>query len=226
MSKATEQSVKSTLKSISKELNRPFNSLLDTLFLERILARIGNSTYSDKLIFKGGMCLAQYIELKRVTKDIDFLLVQIKDKQLKVEKMMNEIVSIDLEDGFVFSQVVVSELSLKHKKYPGYRISVIGQLSQIKNKVVIDIGVGDVVRPKIIEVELMKSKKSLFESSIKLSSYPAEYIFAEKLEAIIYLGEINSRMKDFYDCYQMIQEGALNENHVLEALNSTMNNRG
>ena len=74
MSKATEQSVKHKLKNISKALKIPFNPLLDTLFLERFLVRIEKSAYSDKLVFKGGMCLAQFLNLGRETKDIDFLL--------------------------------------------------------------------------------------------------------------------------------------------------------
>ena len=55
MSKATEQRIKQKLKNISKESKIPFNSLLDTLFLERFLVRIGKSQYADKLIFKGGI---------------------------------------------------------------------------------------------------------------------------------------------------------------------------
>ena len=54
MNKATEQSIKHKLKDISKTLRIPFNSLLETLFLERFLVRIGKSAYADKLIFKGG----------------------------------------------------------------------------------------------------------------------------------------------------------------------------
>ncbi len=45
----------------------------------------------------------------------------------------------------------------------------------------------------------MNDKGALFEEGITLSAYPPEYIFSEKLEAIIYLDEANSRMKDFHD---------------------------
>ena len=43
MSRATEQSIKQKLKNISKEMKTPFNVLLDALFLERFLVRIGKS---------------------------------------------------------------------------------------------------------------------------------------------------------------------------------------
>jgi hypothetical protein len=34
-----------------------------------------------------------------------------------------------------------------------------------------------------------------------LRGYPPETVIAEKLQAMVYLGEINSRMKDFYDIW-------------------------
>lgn len=54
MNQAIEQSIKAKLKQIEEESGIKFNRLLDTLFLERILARIGKSNYKTKLIFKGG----------------------------------------------------------------------------------------------------------------------------------------------------------------------------
>ncbi len=226
MSKVTEQSIKQILKNISKESKVPFNNLLDTLFLERFLVRIGKSKYADKLIFKGGMCLAQIIELGRETRDIDFLLTQIKGNIETVKGLIDEVAAIDVGDDFIFSKVDIGELSIEHKKYPGYRVSVQGTLGQIKNKVSIDIGVGDVVLPKALEVELMNANGPLFEDTINLKAYPPEYIFSEKLEAILHLGELNSRMKDFYDCYRLIQEGVLDKNLLKKAIKETLENRG
>ena len=225
MSKATEQSIKHKLKDISKTLQVPFNSLLETLFLERLLVRIGKSTYSDKLIFKGGMCLAQFLNLGRKTKDIDFLLTQIKSNLEIIKKIMEEIASIDAGDDFIFSKVEVSLLPFEHKRHSSYRVSIQGQLGQIRNKVSIDIGAGDIVDFKSLEIKLMKSKEPLFEKSVRLNSYTAEYIFSEKLEAILQLGETNSRMKDFYDCYRLIEENIMNKNLLKTAIHKTMENR-
>lgn len=226
MSKSTEQSIKQKLKNISKEQQIPFNSLLETLLLERFLVRIGKSNYKDKLIFKGGMCLAQFIELGRETRDIDFLLTHIQGTIPEIEKVINEIAAINVGDDFTFTMIQVSELSIQHKKYPGYRITLFGELGQIKNRISIDIGVGDVVRPRILEVELLRSKGPLFEESISLTAYPPEYIFSEKLEAILHHGDLGSRMKDFYDCYRMIQENILDDTLLKDALTETTSNRG
>ena len=225
MSKATEQSVKHKLKDISKTLRIPFNSLLETLFLERFLVRIGKSTYANKLIFKGGMCLAQFLNLGRKTKDIDFLFIQIKSNLETIKKIMEEIASIDAGDDFIFSKVEVSLLPFEHKKHSSYRVSIQGQLGQIKNKVSIDIGAGDIVDFKSLEINLMQTKKPLFEKSIRLNSYTPEYIFSEKLEAILQLGKTNSRMKDFYDCYCLIEENILDKSLLKTAIHKTMKNR-
>lgn len=110
MSKATEQSIKQKLKNNSKGSKIPFNNLLDTLFLERFLARISKSKYAENLIFKGGMCLAQIIDLGRETKDIDFLLTKIKGNLEIIKEIIEEIATISMKDDFVFSNIEVSEL--------------------------------------------------------------------------------------------------------------------
>jgi hypothetical protein len=43
-----------------------------------------------------------------------------------------------------------------------------------------------------------------FEESVSLLCYPPEFIFAEKLETLVYRGNTNSRMKDFHDLYTML----------------------
>ena len=225
MSKSIEQKVKQNLKDIEKSTGIIFNRLLDTLFLERILVRISKSKYKKDLIFKGGMCLAQYLDLKRHTRDIDFLIKKTNINPENIKNIFTEICQINCNDGVLFSDVVIDQLSLKHKKYPGYRISIIGNLGQIKNKITIDIGAGDVVRPRLVEIELLKAKNSIFESTIELSGYPPEYIFSEKFEAILYLGEINGRMKDYFDCFKLINSNSLNISELKIALSDTFAER-
>jgi len=225
MNKATEQRIKQKLKDIEKANHIPFNQLLDTLFLERILARISKSKYRDNLIFKGGMCLSHFLSLGRSTKDIDFLLQKINNEKMHIQSVITEIANIDIGDNFQFNGINANELSLAHKKYPGYRISLIGHVGQIRNKVTIDIGVGDIVRPRMIEIELLKSNHPLFENTVELNAYPPEYIFSEKLEAIIHLGEINGRMKDFHDCYRMIDENLLDTKKLKMAITETFSER-
>lgn len=226
MSKAIEQSVKRKLSNIARNEGVAFNILLETLFLERFLVRLSTSKYKDNFIFKGGMCLHQYLNIGRETRDLDFLLHKLASSTDNVKNVFEEVASIKHDDGFEFDEVTLSTLAIEHKKYPGYRISLNGNLGQIKQKITVDVGVGDVVRPRLLEVELMKDKGALFEEGITLSAYPPEYIFSEKLEAIIYLDEVNSRMKDFHDCLQIIKDESIEKNEFKDAILETFANRG
>ncbi len=172
------------------------------------------------------MCLAQFLDIWRETRDLDFLLHEIQLNNEKIINVFEEVVKVDISDGFDFKKVEVNSLAIAHKKYPGFRISIDGQLGQIKQKITVDVGVDDVVRPKLLEIELMQERGALFEDSIQVNAYPPEFIFAEKLEAIIYLGEINGRMKDFSDCLQIILATSITKDGFKNAIGETFFNRG
>lgn len=140
--------------------------------------------------------------------------------------MFNEVSLIDVGDEFSFDKPQIQSLSLEHKKYPGYSLQMRGQLGTMQVPIQIDVGVGDVVRPKALELELIHEKKPLFNDSISLNAYPPEYIFSEKLEAILYLGDINGRMKDFYDCWRIIHDKDIGISGFKSAIEETLVNRG
>ena len=86
-------------------------------------------------------------------------------------------------------------------------------------KVAIDIGFGDIVDAVEYSIPLTAySKGVLFESNVKISCYPKEFIFAEKLETVIYRGSFNSRMKDFHDLYSLISSSQFSLFHNLEGI--------
>lgn len=150
---------------------------------------------------------------------------ELNENESSLKVIFEDISKINLNDGFRFLDVHVNQLSLTDKKFPGFRITIEGKLEKITSKVQIDVGVGDIVRPKVIDVVFLKDKESLFEDSVELVGYTVEYIFSEKIEAIINLGSINSRMKDFYDCYRMIQENVLDPSLVKLAIEATFGRR-
>lgn len=122
MRTAFEQSIKQKLKNISEDLNIPFHSLLEKLFLERFLARVSKSRHADKFIFKGGLCLAQFLDLGRETKDLDFLLTQAQAHSDMIKNIMEETASIDMGDHFAFSQVKVDRLPIQFAGRFGCRV--------------------------------------------------------------------------------------------------------
>ncbi len=67
----------------------------------------------------------------------------------------------------------------------------------------IDIGFGDVVFPEPEESEL---PTLLGSPAPQLLCYSRESAIAEKFEAMVKLGELNSRMKDFYDIWLLSRQ--------------------
>lgn len=200
MSKDLERSLKDRIKTIAKVQNRAFNDLWKTLALERFLARLARSDKLDRFIFKGGFLLSKYLRLGRETADLDFSLTSTEGSVESVRALIEGIIIVPSEDGFSFQELTVEETRRPHMDYPGYEVSATACLGQTRTKIRMDLGIGDEVVPEKKSLALLAhNNKPLFESEISIQVYPLSYIFAEKLEAIIYRGGTNSRMKDFYD---------------------------
>src|ERR1700722_14377350 len=95
-----EQALKARLKHIAKELGKSFNEVWKLLVLERFLARLSQSEYSDKFIFKGGLLLSYYLVIGRETSDIDLLAKRVKAEKSHIEQIMREICLSAITDGF------------------------------------------------------------------------------------------------------------------------------
>ena len=82
-----------------------------------------------------------------------------------------------------------------------------------------DIGFGDVVVPK---PEALEYPTLLEMDPPVIMAYSKESIIAEKFEAMIYLAEINSRMKDFYDIYSLCANFDFDGRVLYEAILQTI----
>jgi hypothetical protein len=87
----------------------------------------------------------------------------------------------------------------------------------------IDIGFGDKITPG---PEQIVFPSLLGQETPHLSAYPKETVIAEKLEAMISLGEANSRMKDFYDIHFLSRHYPFNGNILSQAIAATSTGRG
>jgi predicted nucleotidyltransferase component of viral defense system len=222
------QSLKDRLQSIARERSIPFNTCWKQLLLERFLARLAGSPYSDRFIFKGGFLLSYLMKIGRETTDLDFLLTRMKAEKKELQEAFEQIIAVHSLDGFVFSLDSIELLVQPHMDYPGYRVVLNAVLAKIRDKIQVDVGVGDVVEPLIREIPLAHYRGTpFFESAISLLVYPVEVIFAEKLETVLSKGAGNSRMKDYHDLILLIRnEGMLSLDKLEEAVVSTFSNRG
>jgi len=228
MSKDLERSIKDRIREIAKDQRRAFNDVWKNLVLERFLARLAHSAYLDNFIFKGGMLLSKYLPLGRETVDLDFLAVNITASVDVIQEAIERVLGTAADDGFSFTDLKVIPLSHPHMKYPGFTIQAMAHLGGTRTLLSIDIGVGDVVDAAEKEISLLALKnRPLFESSVSLRVYPLEFVFAEKLETAHYRGDLNSRMKDYYDLWRMLREvNLLDKNLLKDALTKTFSRRG
>lgn len=223
-----EQALKDRLQTIAKEKEILFNACWKQLLLERFLARLARSSHVNKFVFKGGLLLSYMMKIGRETVDLDFLLTRMNAEVKELQQVFEEIVSTPSEDGFTFSFDGIEMLSQPHMEYPGYRTTLKVSFAKMKDKIHVDVGIGDVVEPKNREIKLFEYRgKPFFEESISLLVYPIETIFAEKLETVLSKGSRNSRMKDFHDLLLLLRDKSLQSSKMLhENVKKTFENRG
>ena len=98
-------------------------------------------------------------------------------------------------------------------------------LDETKQTLKVDVTTGDFITPAAINY----SFKLLFENrSITVKAYNLETVLAEKLETILSRSTANTRMRDFYDIYVLLQTQRQNiDASVLkEAFKNTIKIRG
>lgn len=223
-----EHALKDRLQIVARERNIHFNACWKQLLLERFLARLASSIHSHQFIFKGGFLLSYLMKIGRETTDLDFLITRMKVEENELQKIFKEIISAHSIDGFTFSFDSIELLHQPHMDYPGYRVVLTTSFAKIKDKIQVDIGVGDIVEPLTRKIPFIQYRgKPFFESAVSLLAYPMETIFSEKLETILSKGANNSRMKDYHDLILLIRnEGMLNLDQLKEAITRTFFNRG
>ena len=226
MTTALENSFKSRLRNIAREKRLDPAQLWQNLVLERFLVRLSYSSHSSHFILKGGVLLSHYVELNRYTQDLDFLVMRLSNKAEDLKKVLTDVINISVDDGFRFADLKVNDLPHPHMKYPGVCASMVSFFGKTQFPVNIDLGFGDVVTPTAMTIPLTHgSKGALLESKVKVTCYPKEFIFAEKLETIIYRGANNSRMKDFHDLNVMINSGVLDSKGIEKVVNLVFEHR-
>ena len=225
MARDLTASVRQRLKNKADQEARPFNQVLQHYGLERWLYRLSRSTYADQLILKGAMLLlAEDLPLSRPTQDIDFLASLSNDLEA-VRAAVASISSTPVEDdGLTFeADSTKTERISEAARYEGVRATVRGQLGTARLTVKIDLGFSDVVTPGPRE---LVCPTLLDFPAPRVLAYSLESAIAEKLESMVSLGEINTRMKDFFDVWALAETHGFDEARLRAAVQQTFSRRG
>lgn len=226
MKSEIEQSIKEKIKALAKEREATFAELWRNLILERFLTRLARSSYKEKFILKGGTLLAKYIHIGRETQDLDFLIQKLSNTEQSLRSVLQAICDIDANDSFSFQVAKIKILDHSQLAYTGAEITLQALFGATKTVMRIDLGFGDSVEPIEYPMNLTATSKGpLFESKISLHCYPKEFIFAEKLETVVFRGGGNTRMKDFHDLYSLIRLDALDSPPAKKAVELVFHQR-
>lgn len=217
-------SVLERLRNKSKSSGAPFQQVLQQYAIERFLYRISKSKHAKSVVLKGALLLKTIgIPRARPTLDID-MLRQGKADQATLVALVKGCATLDVEpDGLDFlADTVAAEEIAKDSEYKGTRILMDARMGNVRLRVQIDFGVGDVMVPgsRMIEYPVF-----LDGDTIQLLAYPVESAIAEKLQAMVALGGVNSRMKDFYDVQTCAKYLDFEAATLLKAIEATFKNR-
>ena len=211
-------------KELAKKSGLTQLELYQRFMFERILERISLSKYNDNFILKGGLLLSAMLGIEsRSTRDMDISIKGIDVSDEKMIQILNEILSLEINDGVKFNIVNITDIR-KDDKYGGNKYHIEGKLENLKVKLEIDISTGDKITPKQLKYEYT----SLFENKkILIDTYNIETILAEKIEIVLTRGIYNSRMKDYYDIYFFLTElkNEIDEDIMKKALKNTVTQR-
>lgn len=211
-------SVKQRLLNMARDQGRAFDILLVRFTLERLLFRLSQSAYRDNYILKGGMLVTQWLDHgNRETRDMDFLGFGEADAEA-IKAIFAEIMTIAGDDGLAFDTGALTASAIREEtEYGGIRLRTTAYLGRTRVPVTLDIGFGDA----LAEVSSRIDYPSLLDMERpNIRTYPPAAVIAEKFQAIVALGLVNGRMKDFYDLWA-IPKALPIEEHALDAAIAT-----
>lgn len=220
------KSIRSKLLNISKREDVFHQTILTRYFQERLLYRMSQTCYRNNFYLKGGALMYAYEKFAaRPTLDMDFLGNNISNEGDLIVSAFKEICAVECDkDGVVYdSGSITSRNITEFKDYHGIRISIPVRMDTISQVLTIDIGFGDIITPNPSDLDYPILIDSL--PAVNILAYSLETVIAEKMHAIIDLADQSSRMKDYYDLYNLLSKEEYDSDTLQEAIKRTFENR-
>lgn len=218
-------SIRQRLLQVAQASERPFQEVLQYYAMERFLYRLSVSTHADKFVLKGALMLTAWgVSATRPTRDID-LLGRLPNRVEDLADVIRDVCGQNVEpDALVFDADSVAGIIIKEDAdYAGVRVTFRGSLQNMPLPMQIDVGFGDVVFPGAAMTDY---PTILDQAAPQLRGYSRETAIAEKFEAMVKLGLLNSRMKDFYDIWLLSRQFAFDGSSLATAMEKTFAHRG
>lgn len=200
--KLSKEQLKGRIRNVANKNNADARVLLRQFMMERFLERLSKSEYRDNFVIKGGTLVTAMTGVSlRSTMDVDTTIRGFNLNDDEAQRIVNEIMSIDLDDNALFYIKSVEDI-MDEMDYSGIRLHIESYYDKLYVPIKIDISTGDVITPGAVEYEY---KQILSDETIKLWSYNIETVLAEKIQTILNRGVLNTRMRDFYDIHILLK---------------------
>ena len=218
-------SVRDRLYNLAQHDNRDFNLVLTAFATERLLYRLSCSEYADRFVLKGARLFSLWSHRPhRPTRDLD-LLGYGDSSADALREAFQAICRTEVEpDGLTIDEdtMTIEEIRLE-QEYEGQRIKLVVRLGQARIPLQIDVGFGDVVTPEVQMMEYAPLLDTL--PAPRIRAYTRESVIAEKFQAMVALGALNTRMKDFYDICALAGEFDYDGQTLCDAIQATFRRR-
>lgn len=137
--------------------------------------------------------------------------------------VFSDVMSLQSDDGLVCD---IDNLTIRpireEQQYGGLRLKTVAKLGKTRIPIVVDVGFGDATIAPDFTIEY---PALLDMPAASIRAYPPESVVAEKFHAIVTLGLVNSRMKDYYDLWAILNSQPINENVLADAIAATFTRR-
>lgn len=218
-------SVRARLLRLARERGEDFQLVLTRYANERLLYRLASSKHESRFVLKGAVLFTLWTgEPHRATRDVDLLGFG-EPSEDHIRSVFADVLAVEVEDDgvrFDASTLDVGPIR-EEQEYGGVRVVMVAQVTSAQVRLQIDVGFGDAITPEAVTAGF----PALLEfPAPKLRAYPQETVVAEKLEAMVKLGQANSRMKDFYDLVVLARSFAFEGELLVRAITATFARRG
>ena len=215
-----KDSLKAKVANLSKKTNISNKYIIQEFMFEALLKRISASKYKEKFIIKGVFLLSSIFGVNlRSTMDLDTTIKGIPLTRKSLEKIINEIITININDNINFKLENIKDIRLEDE-YSGYNVNLKAEFDGLRTNLMIDVTTGDAITYSETEYQY----KTIFDNeTINIMTYNYETIIAEKLESILSRNIENTRMKDYYDLYMFVnfKWNDIDKKELLEAIKQT-----
>jgi len=200
------------------------NVVLTRFAVERFLYRLTRSPHADRFVLKGALLMLVWLgEALRPTRDADLLgLGELSEDSLA--EILREVCKTEVEnDGLEYLPGSVRITPIRAEDaYGGLRAELQARMGKARIRVQIDVGIGDALTPA---PEWLDYPTLLDFPRPRMRAYRPETAIAEKVHAMVVLGEANSRMRDFFDVYALAERGTFDGDVLAQAIRATFERR-